>query len=82
MAKKVNKVALCLVLLVVIALIFVCFASTKPQITDGAAHSSIVITENKLNAQPAGGAKSVLTIFKTEFSAPYGTASSMLTVRP
>ena len=77
MAEKLNKVALFIVLLVVIALIFGQLGFTKQQ-TGNSAQASITV------GNPTPSARSSLTVLKTApvFFYPMGTAYSVLTVQP
>ena len=77
MAEKLNKVALFIVLLIVIALIFGQLGLTK-QTPGGSAQASISV------GQPAPGAHASITIFKTApvFYGPEGSGYAVLTVLP
>jgi branched-subunit amino acid ABC-type transport system permease component len=84
MAEKLNKVALFIVLLVVIALIFGQLGFTKTQ--TGNAQSSITV--NKVHVAEGGLPTASINVLspgeKTapEFYAPLGTAAAVLTVQP
>jgi len=80
MAEKLNKVALFIVLLIVIALIFGQLGFTKPA-PGGSAQASLTVTGNNV---PQNGAKSTLTIFRAApvFYGPEGSGYAVLTVLP
>jgi hypothetical protein len=81
MAEKLNKVALFIVLLIVIALIFGQLGFTK-QTPAGGAQASLTVNGNNMPTAP--GAKSTLTIFRTApvFYGPEGSGYASLTVLP
>jgi len=81
MAEKLNKVALFIVLLVVIALIFGQLGFTKPA-PGGSAQASLTVNGNNMPTAP--GARATLTIFGTApvFYGPEGSGYAVLTVLP